>query len=375
VITQASRAIASDPSAAIAWLQRLTRLDRPRVRELAIQAAERGIAYELSGPKGDIEHVVAVGTSTAYTTSRDGALWRWHLNAFRGDKLGEQAGAIAALAVTADGFWLAAAGQDRIVRLWDLEQVQLRTFAGHTLPVRALAFSPDGNTLASLGDDGIRLWNVQRGGESTLVAGGPRAAIAWSADSTRLWLAGDGFVMEHEVATGKHVSHAVAGTVHVLAASPTGKHVAAGTRQGGIYLVGERMLEGHIGVRALAWTVDGKLLSLGDDTRVLVQDPAGGGSRSLEAGARITSIATFGDHVAAGGADGKLRIWQTGAAMRTLGSHRGAILALAFTADGSKLVTAGDDDRLRLWPLAPPPPVPSGDELATWLTARTNVVP
>jgi WD40 repeat protein len=72
---------------------------------------------------------------------------------------------IGAVAFSADGATLAAAGSDGIIRLWDVSSGDLRlTLSGHAVPVRRLAFTPDGRTLASLGEDNVlNLWHLGTG--------------------------------------------------------------------------------------------------------------------------------------------------------------------------------------------------------------------
>jgi WD40 repeat protein len=72
---------------------------------------------------------------------------------------------VEAIAFSKDGNTLASASGDRTVRLWDPTTGQCRqTLEGHTDAVGAIAFSKDGNTLASASDDRtVRLWDPTTG--------------------------------------------------------------------------------------------------------------------------------------------------------------------------------------------------------------------
>ena len=122
-----------------------------------------------------------------------------------GKKLRELAGhrdALYGIAFSPDGNQLATAGYDRIIQLWNpASGEKLRTLKGHNGAVYGIAFSPDGRVLGSAGgDSSVKLWNTSDGqrldtfgqptGEQFLTAFTPDSqfVIAGGADKQiRLW--------------------------------------------------------------------------------------------------------------------------------------------------------------------------------------------
>ncbi len=225
-----------------------------------------------------------------------------------------------------------------VTRLTDPELIKSGLYQNHGVAhldlVQSLAFSPDGNVLASGSYREVKLWrrphNVRR------------------AD-----LAG------------------AAAAVQAIAVSPDGKWAAVGEAGGAIKLwdlataKDPKTLAGHTAaVTSLRFLPGGaKLVSGSLDKTIRLWNTAeatAGGQVETPAPVQALAVVADGAQVAAGGADNVIRLWTLpadAAAPWTPGAqiagHAGAITALlASPTDKTQLVSASADGTIRQWNLA-----------------------
>jgi WD40 repeat protein len=230
-----------------------------------------------------------------------------------------------------DGRTVAAAAGSSLL-LWDVATgKEVRRFDARAGEVHALAFAPDGKTLAYAGDGGtVGLWDPAAGMERRRLEGhqGGVYAVPFSPDSKLLASAGkDRVVRLWDTAAGKEL----------------------------------RQLQGHANdVWTLAFAPDGgTLASGGKDRTIRLWDPATGKERRRwTAGAAGVSSVAFspdGRTLASAGAwDHAIRLWDTatGQAVRPAVGHTGVVDVLRFRPDGKGLVSLGRDDLVLSWDLA-----------------------
>jgi WD40 repeat protein len=129
-------------------------------------ASDHGRRFPLSDPELPPSPVLALsadGSILAVAGWNRHAATLWRLGAQRPfARLAGHEDVILCLAFSPDGQLLATGSRDRTVRLWDVTTGRPRAvLTGHTGSVFSLAFSPDGRRLASGGFDmTVRLWDL-----------------------------------------------------------------------------------------------------------------------------------------------------------------------------------------------------------------------
>jgi WD40 repeat protein len=101
---------------------------------------------------------------------------------------------VLAVAIAPEGSWLATAGGDGTVRIWDsVTGAERHTLTGHTVSVQAVAIAPDSRWLATAGSDHtVRLWDPITGAQRRTLTGhsGSVQAVAITTPDGS-WLATD----------------------------------------------------------------------------------------------------------------------------------------------------------------------------------------
>jgi len=254
-------------------------------------------------------------------------------------------------------------------RLISLCNLDLVTLEGHAGQVYSVAFSPDGERLATGSwDKTAKIWNVETGQEYLTLEGHANlvSSVAFSPDGKRLATGSDDKTAKiWNVETGQEFLklEGHANWVRSVAFSPDGERLATGSwdKTAKIWNVetGQEFLtlEGHADlVSSVAFSTDGKRLATGsiDGTAKIWDVETGQEFLALEGHVgQVWSVAFSPDlkWLATGSEVGTTKIWdvETGQEFLTLEGHVGQVWSVAFSADGKRLATGSWDNTAKIW--------------------------
>lgn len=276
---------------------------------------------------------------------------------------------VTALAASADGRFLAAAGDDHAIRIIDVASgTTTQILRAHTDWIRALVFASDDQTLYSAGDDGrILRWDHMYPIQSEEVTRLDYAVRSLSVSTEQQLLAIGGFcdtILIWDLSQNE-IRHALAcdcGDQRCVRFSPQGNHVLCGGRSGTLSVwdvkSGETIAVFHEHqrrVQTAAFSADGtKVTSVGEDRRLIQYDLTTQEitlNREL-VGTKLMSMCMINDDlVAIAGADNSVHLYDALAdqVVADLPGHFGTVAAM--TPCGDMLASGSFDTTIRIWNL------------------------
>ncbi|WP_437924642.1 effector-associated domain EAD1-containing protein [Sorangium sp. So ce291] len=278
-----------------------------------------------------------------------------------------------AVALLPGGLTAISASHDGTLKQWDISSgCELRTLAGHPEPANGVAVTPDGRFAVSASEDAtLKVWDLATGHELRTLTGhtAPVNGVATTPDGRFAVSAStDGALNVWDLATGRPVrtlsGHSL--PVNSVAVTPDGR-LAVSASEDCTLKVFEiatgrlvHTLEGHVeGVLDVAVTPDGRLaISASADHTLKVWDLRHGreirplrGHKNWVNGVAVTPDGRF---AVSASSDNTLKLWElsSGNAIHTLEGHAEPVKEVAVTPDGRLAISTSHDNTLKVWELS-----------------------
>lgn len=318
------------------WQQYITTRVSDRLTKILNKLLQNSVNQRFQSVDEVIKALGIASQISTFKSPMTNSPWKC-VHTFAGNSTGSSC--VNALDISPDGDIFASGGDDKIIKLWDLNHKKiLSKLPGHSQGVTSIAFSPNGGILATASDDKtIKLWHLHPSREIYTLCGHLQAvkSVAFSPDGQILASGGwDKRVKLWDVNTGAEICTFTGHQLQVsaVAFSPQGQILASASFDRTIRL----------------WQV------IADSQEKLLNRPYNTLLDTLSGHTRAVLTVAFspdGNTLATGGDDNTIKLWDidTGELISTLLGHSWSVVALTFTTDGETLISASWDKTVKLW--------------------------
>jgi WD40 repeat protein len=274
-----------------------------------------------------------------------------------------------------DNKYLASAGEDRTVRVWDTVKRQaagpagifnlkeLSIFRGHHGQVSSLTWSPDGTRLATSSNDGtVKLWAARTGNEPHLLGDESDSSncVSWNPKGTQLaWGSRVGMITIWDKGETRLTWQGHTNVVQSVTWGPDGKHLASASGDGAVrvwdpasgkevfHIINENSLH------QISWSPDGKYLASGLRGMIKVWDLTTKSEAFTLRGWGATSWSKDGKRLVCCDdmSQKDIQVWElpSGRAGPKLSGHSAWVTSFSWSPDGTRLASASHDKTIKVW--------------------------
>jgi WD40 repeat protein len=242
---------------------------------------------------------------------------------------------IMSLATSSDGSRIVSGSRDRTMRVWDGRTFEELGLCEHEDEVKSVTFSPDNSLIASGSDDyTVWIWDARSLENITRLVGHEKivTSVAFSPDGTRIASASfDCTVRMWDARTYDPLPVLpCSGSVYAISISPDSTRLA--------------LTEYTSGTEGVLHVFD--IVTLTEQAQV-----------SNSPGSALPWAIAFspgGDLIASGTASGAIQVWDASdlSSIATIRGHHGRVTSIAFSSDGSQIVSGSEDGTVCIRPVA-----------------------
>ncbi len=330
-------------------------------------ASDKGASNRVAADRVAADRAAATQlTSTVAAIESSSSSLEIMIEPYRGAK---SAPVITAMTSSHDGHYLALAGDDHVIRIYEVAtNVMVKELVGHKDWIQTLAFSADSQELYSSGNDGhVLRWQHRYPVAPEDIIQLPFAIRSLSLSSYQRLLAVGGFsdkigIFDLEKKRWKQLFQCDCNDQRCVRFSPDGTRLLCGGRDGCLRVwnveTGEELFNKrlhHSKVSEAAFSADAThVISVGEDRHVIQCEIATGNIRFDRelAQARLKSICLLNDDLAAiAGSDNSIRLYDLSIddVIAKLDGHFGTVAIMCPC--GNKLASGSFDTSVRIWDL------------------------